>query len=61
MTPKNADVKAGAMRNDVRLYQIAQYLGISESTLNKKLRSMLSEDDRKRFLNAIEEIAKSKQ
>lgn len=61
MTSNNSEIKIEAMRHGVRLYQIAQHLGISESCFNQKLRSELSEEDRKRFLSAIEELSKSKQ
>lgn len=56
MTTINFDVKVKAMENDVRLYEIAQQLGMSESAFNCKMRKELSPTDRERFLRAIEEI-----
>lgn len=56
MTTINFDIKAEAMRNGVKLYQIAQKLGISESAFNRKMRGELTKADHDRFMNAIEEI-----
>jgi len=61
MTVNNVDLKMEAVRHGVRLYQIAQYLGISESCFNQKLRNELSDEDRKSILKAIKDIAESKQ
>lgn len=55
-TNNNFDVKAEAIRKGVKLYQIAQYCGISESTFNRKMRGKLTDADRQQFLQAIEEI-----
>lgn len=60
MTTINFDIKIIAMKNDVRLYEIAQQLGISESAFNRRMRKELSSADRERFLRAIEEIADEK-
>lgn len=56
-TNNNFDVKAEAIRKGVKLYQIAQYCGISESTFNRKMRGKLSDADRQMFLKAIDEIS----
>lgn len=61
MTTKNSEIKIEAMRHGVRLYQIAQHLGISESCFNQKLRGELSDEDREKFLAAINSISKQKQ
>lgn len=53
----NFEVKAEAMRKGVKLYQIAQHCNISESTFNRKMRGKLSDVDKKRFLEAINEIS----
>lgn len=60
MTTINFDVKVKAMEKDIRLYEIAQQLGISESAFNRRMRKELSQADRERFLIAIEEIATEK-
>lgn len=56
MTTINFDIKIKAMEKDIRLYEIAQKLGISESAFNRRMRKELSSADRERFLRAIEEI-----
>lgn len=56
-TKNNFDVKAEAIRKGVKLYQIAQHCNISESTFNRKMRNKLSYADKKRFLEAINEIS----
>lgn len=56
-TNNNFDVKKKAIRKDVKLYQIAQYCNISESTFNRKMRGKLSDADRQQFLRAIDEIS----
>lgn len=53
----NLDVKTAAMKKGVRLYQIAQHCNMSESTFNRKMRGNLSDADRQRFLQAIDEIS----
>lgn len=60
MTHLNADVKAQALLNGVRLYEIAQHCKIGESTFHRKMRVELSQADRERFLRAIKEIAREK-
>lgn len=58
MTAINFDVKAEAMRNGVKLYQIAQKLGMSESAFNRRMRGELTQADRERFFKAIKEISR---
>mgnify|MGYP005858269895 FL=1 len=60
MTKTNYDVKLKAQQNDIRLYQIAQYCGISESCFNAHMRKPLSDAERQQFLEAIDAIANSK-
>lgn len=57
MTYANLDVKTYAMKRGVKLYQIPYHLGIGESTFNRKMRGNLSDADRQRFLQAIDEIS----
>ena len=58
MTTINFDIKAEAMRNGVKLYQIAQKLGMSESAFNRRMRGELTQADRERFFKAIKEISR---
>lgn len=43
---ENADIRILAMQNRVKLYQIAEYLGIWDSTLSRKLRHELPEGEK---------------
>lgn len=58
MNPSNYEIKNLASRQGIRLWQIAHFLGISEGTLTRKLRFPLKEEEQKKILNAITEIAK---
>ena len=56
----NADIKAQALLNGVRLYEIACYCHMSMSTFGRRMCKELSQSDREQFLKAIEEIAREK-
>lgn len=50
----NADLKEKMRNRGVRQWQIAEYIGISESVLSRHMRHELSSDLRDQVLNAIE-------
>ena len=50
------EVKQLAKQNGVCLWQIAEKLGITDSTLSRKLRRPLSEADTAKVLAAIEQL-----
>lgn len=52
----NADLKEKMKNRGVRQWQIAEYIGISESVLSRYMRHELSSDLRDRVLNAIETL-----
>lgn len=54
---ENADIRIFAMQNRVKLYQIAEYLGIWDSALSRKLRHELPEDEKAVIMQAIHSIA----
>lgn len=54
---ENADIKAAARRENVKLWQIAEYLGIWDSALSRKLRHELSADEKATIMEAIHTIA----
>lgn len=56
----NADIKAQALLNGVRLYEIACHCHMSVATFGRRMCKELSEADRGQFLRAIEEIAAEK-
>lgn len=57
----NLDVRTIAKENGVRLWEIADKLGISEPTITRKLRRELPADEKKKMLAIIDEIAAAKQ
>lgn len=54
----NTDIRKYAKAHGVRLWQIADELGISEITMSRKLRYELSEDEKQKILEIINELAK---
>lgn len=52
----NNDIKLQAKISGVRLWQVAQRLGITDSTFSRKLRNELSEKEKERIFNIIEEL-----
>lgn len=57
----NLDVRTIAKENGVRLWEIADKLGISEPTITRKLRRELPADEKQKILSIIDEIAAAKQ
>jgi len=56
----NVGVRAAAKDRGVCLWEIADVLGISEASITRKLRKELSESERDKFLDIIDEIANEK-
>ena len=54
----NMKIREKAINNGVRLWQIADALGIQESMFSKKLRKELEEDEQAKILSIIDELAK---
>ena len=52
----NADVKKEMRSRGVHQWQIADYLGIGESTMCKKMRYELDPDFKEKVMNAIQTI-----
>ncbi len=52
----NTDIRKYAKSHGVRLWQIADELGISEITMSRKLRYELSEDEKQKILEIINEF-----
>lgn len=53
----NQTVREAAKRKNVKLWQIAAHLGISEPTMTRWLRSTLSPERKNAILKAIDEIS----
>lgn len=56
---KNIDIRSVAKSAGVRLWQVADYVGISESTFFRSLRRELPECEKKRIRLAIQAIAEA--
>ena len=54
---KNERIRQAAARNGVRLWQIAEELGMNDGNFSRKLRRELSEDEQNNILAIIERLA----
>ena len=57
----NTDVRETAKKRGVRLWEIAEFLNVSDPTMTRKLRRELPADERQKILSIIDEIAAAKQ
>lgn len=53
----NKDIRLAAFNCNVRLWQIADTLGIADSSLSRKLRKELSTEEKKKIFAAIERLS----
>ena len=58
---KNSVIREKAKCAGVRLWEVAEHLGIGDATLSRKLRHELPREDRDRILAIINEIANEKE
>lgn len=54
----NLEIRKAAKEKGVKLWQIADRLGIWDTALSRKLRYELSEDETQKILDIINELAK---
>lgn len=54
---RNKDIREAARVNNVKLWQIADVLKISEPTMTRKLRHELSDEEKAKIYAIIEELA----
>lgn len=54
----NKDLRSAAGACGVRLWQIADALGISDSAFSRKLRKELPQEEKDKILAVIEQLAK---
>ena len=52
----NEDIRILAFQNNIKMYQIAEKLGIHYVTLINKLRKELPKEEKKKIYNIIEEL-----
>ncbi len=56
----NQEIRIKAKENGVRLWQIAEKLGVCDMTLTRKLRHELPEDEKIKILAIIDSISASR-
>lgn len=54
---QNEMIRKYARTKDVRLWQIAEELGITDTTFSKRLRKKLSENEEKKVLHIIDKLS----
>ena len=57
VTLANTEIREAAKRNGVRLWQVAEVIGIADATLSRKLRRELPASERERVMSVIEKLA----
>ncbi len=53
----NKDIREYAVKNNVRLWQVAQELHINDGNLSRKLRVELSQEEKQRIKDIIDKLA----
>lgn len=56
----NDDISIACIKNRVHKYEIAQKLGITDTSLSRKLRVELSDKEKEKIFNIIENIRREK-
>lgn len=54
----NETIKNYAKQNRVRLWEVAERLGIQDSALSRKLRKELPQEEKEKILTVIENLAR---
>lgn len=57
VTLANTEIREAAKRNGVRLWQVAEVIGIADATFSRKLRRELPASERERVMSVIEKLA----
>lgn len=52
----NMDIRNAVLTNNIKYWQIAEKLGISDAALSKKLRKELPEEEKKKIFFLINEL-----
>lgn len=53
----NQEIRNAAKQRGIRLWQVADALGITDATLSRKLRHELHDDERERVMGVIAQLA----
>ena len=54
----NDEITIACIRNHVKKYQVAEKLGITDTSFSRKLRKKLSEEEKEKVLKIISELSK---
>lgn len=54
----NQDIRQYAKKAGVRLWEVAEFLGISDPTMTRKLRNELPETEKAKLFEIIDKLAK---
>ena len=54
----NLDIRAAAVSHGVRLWRIAEELGIADASVSRKLRKELREEEKEQMMTLIERLSK---
>ena len=57
----NQKIKGAAKAADVRLWEVAEAIGISDGAFSRKLRRELPETEQRKILNIVADIARRKE
>lgn len=58
MAVKNQDIRDAAKKSGIKLWQIAEKLGIWDATLSRRLRKELPQEEKEKIIGIIAELAK---
>ena len=58
---KNIDIRTDAQKSGVKLWQIADELGLSDCNFSRKLRHELPDSEKQEIFKIIDELAAEKQ
>lgn len=57
----NMEIRSSAKRAGVKLWEVAEAIGISDGMFSRKLRRELPEAERRKILNIVADIARRKE
>ena len=60
MSKKNQEIRLYAKGHDVFLWEIAEAMGVGESTLYRWLRATMTPQEEQKYINTIDQIARRK-
>ena len=58
---KNFDIKQKALKSGVCLWEVAEAIGIADTSMSRKLRKELPQDEKEKIFNIIDRIAAEKE